>query len=87
MDQLECKDANLWPVVNLRTIGGQIRHEKVSLKCIGLVFWVHMVETNLRGKSGAKRNQSKGENSAAPFREIQVILMPFQVHFKCSSCT
>ena len=67
MDQLECKDANQWHVVNLRTIGGQIRHEKVSLKCIGLVFWVHTGETNLRGKSGAKRKQSKGENYAAPF--------------------
>ena len=32
------KDANQWHVVNLRTIGGQIRHEKGSLKCIGLVF-------------------------------------------------
>ena len=70
MDQLECKDANQWHVVNLRTIEGKIRHEQVSLKCIGLVFWVHTGKTNLRGKSGAKRKQNKGENSAAPFQEI-----------------
>ena len=28
MDQLEFKDADQWHVVNLRTIGGKIRHEK-----------------------------------------------------------
>ena len=33
MDQLEFKDTNQWYAVNLRTIGGKIRHEKGSFKC------------------------------------------------------
>ena len=32
MDQLEFKDANQGHVVNLRTIGGKIRHEKGQFK-------------------------------------------------------
>ena len=60
--------------------------KKDKKKCLGLVFWVHTGETNWRGKSGEKRKQSKGENFVAPFQEIQAILMPFQVYFKCSSC-
>ena len=77
-------------MVNLRTIGGQIRHEKVSLKCIGLVFWVLTGETSLKGKSEekreAKRKLARETTSPAPVQAFQVILMPFQVHFKCSSC-
>ena len=64
---------------------GKLGMKKDHKRAIGLVFWVHTGETNLRDKSGVKRKQSKGENSAAPFQEIQVILMPFQVHFKSIS--
>ena len=56
------------------------------LSVIGLVFWVLTGETNWKGKSEAKREACKGENPAAPFQVIQAIFMPFQVHFKCSSC-
>ena len=45
----------------------------------GFAFVCIRMKPNLRGKSGAKRKQSKGENSAAHFQEIQVILLPFHV--------
>ena len=89
MDQLEFKDANQWHVVNLRTIGGKIRHEKGSLKCIWLGFLVLTCETKLEGKKGSKKKvhiHARETNSATPFQAIQVILMSFQIHFKCSSC-
>ena len=59
MDKLEFKDANQWHVVNLRTIGGQIRHEKGSFKCICLGFWVLMGETKLKGKKGSNVRPEK----------------------------
>ena len=39
---------------------------------LDLSFGVHMGETNSKGKSEAKREACKGENSAAPFQAIHV---------------
>ena len=60
------------------------------LSALDLSLGVHTDETNLRGKSGAKRKQSKGENSAAPFQEnssdFHAILSPFQVCIMSMKC-
>ena len=60
--------------------------KKDHLSALDLSLGVHTGETNLRGKSGAKRKQSKGENSATPFQENQVIFMPFQVFIMSMKC-
>ena len=69
MDQLECKDHNQWHVVNLWTIGGQIRYEKRIIK--GHLNWL-VVSYGCRGGNRAGRaglgraNIGQGQNQAGP---------------------
>ena len=64
--------------------------EKDHLSAIGLDLGVLTGETQFKGKSEAKKGalhaHAREKKLAAPFQAIQVILMPSQVHFKCSSC-
>ena len=81
-------------MVNLRTIGGKIRHEKVALKCIGLVFWVLTGETSLKGKSeekkGSKKEACRGDNFSSPCpsfsSDSHAISSPFQVFIMSMKC-
>ena len=79
MDQLECKDPNQWHVVNLWTIGGQIRYEKRIIK--GHLNWlVVSYGWNNNGKAkGIKKKEAKGENFCSPSPSHSI---DPQVHFK-----
>ena len=83
MDQLECKDPNQWHVVNLRTIGGKIRHEKRILK--GHLNWlvVSYGWNKNRKAKGIKKRKQREKIPTAPLQAIQVTLKsissPFQV--------
>ena len=82
-------------MVNLRIIGGKIRQEKkYHFKCIWLVFWGLIGETNLKGQRGEKREaihvHEREKNLAAPFQEnssnshaISSLFQVFIMSIKC----
>ena len=60
--------------------------KKDNKSALELSFGVHTGETKWKGKSEAKVEQKRRQFTTAPVQDFQVIFMPFQVHFKCSSC-
>ena len=80
-----------WHGVNLRTIGGQIRHEKVSFKVhLGLSFGGLTSETNC-GKAKVKtKGKHAREKICSPFprnsSDSHAISSPFQVFIMSMKC-
>ena len=63
--------------------------KKYHLSAFVLASWVHMGRTKFGREKEAKRGEKKEARETkfcSPFQVIQVILMPFQVNFKCASC-
>ena len=82
MDQWECKDAKQWNGVNLRIIGGKIRHEKRIIK--GHLNW--LVVSYGETKFGRQKGRKKGSKGDKILQPLSKLFKEFSCHFKCSSC-